>query len=109
MQESSRSKNKMAPSTSTPPSTPHHVYQIQKSCPPAPMKRKSRRKSRRNRKPRCARKLTFLPLPDPRGFVVEKKNKSKINLAQLVYMSKMECFMRIPEAYENYYPLNQNP
>lgn len=99
----------MAPST--PP--PRNINQVQRTCPPAPMKRKSRgktqRKTRRNQKPRCARKLTFLPLPDPRGFVVEKKNKSKINLAQLVYMSKMECFMRIPEAYENYYPLNANP
>ena len=100
---------KMAPSTSTSPLTPRPCQQVQLICPPAPMKRKTQRKTRRNQKPRCARKLTFLPLPDPRGFVVEKKNKSKINLAQLVYMSKMECFMRIPEAYENYYPLNQNP
>ena len=85
-EEARRSKNKMAPSTST-STPPRPVYQMQRICPPAPMKRKSRgktqRKTRRNQKPRCARKLTFLPLPDSRGFVVEKKNKSKINLEEL--------------------------
>ena len=100
-------KTRMAPSTSTP--SPRPCQQVQRTCPPAPKKRKVQRKSRRNQKPRCARKLTFLPLPDPRGFVVNKKNKSKINLAQLSRMSNMESFMNVPEAYENYYALNQNP
>ena len=95
----------MAPST--PP--PRNINQVQRTCPPAPMKPVAKRKSRRNQKPRCARKLTFLPLPDKRGFVVEKKNESEINLEELSRMKNMECFMRIPEAYENYYALNQNP
>ena len=103
----------MAPSTSTPSPRNINHNQMHQICPPAPKKpmakRESRRKTRRNQKPRCARKLTFLPLPDPRGFVVDKKNKSKINLAQLARMSNMECFMNVPEAYKNYYALNANP